>query len=219
MRVVLTDIEGTTTPVSFVKDTLFPYARARLDAWVEANPGDPDVAALVAAHGAEGARARLHGWMDEDAKVTALKAVQGRIWASGYADGSLRAPLYPDVSPALRAWRAAGVTLAVYSSGSVAAQHLLFGHTVEGDLRPLFSRWFDTTVGGKREANSYAAIASALGVPPADALFLSDVEEELDAAGAAGWRTALVARDGQRPSGRHRVVHTFGALGGAADPP
>ncbi len=213
MRALVTDIEGTTTPVTFVKDVLFPYARARLPAYVRSRPDDADVRALVAQTGSEDAAlAQLLAWMDADAKVTALKAIQGTLWAAGYADGSLRAPVYPDVPPALRAWRAAGTTLAVFSSGSVPAQHLLFGHTTEGDLRPLFSGWYDTTVGSKREAAAYHAIAADLRAPAAEVTFLSDVEAELDAAAAAGWVTVLVARDGQAPSGRHRVVASFAEL-------
>lgn len=208
MTVALLDIEGTTAPITFVHEVLFPYARARLPAWVADHPDDPDVAALAAAHGGpDGALRQLLAWMDTDAKVTPLKAVQGRIWAQGYAEGALRATLYPDVVPQLRAWRADGVRLAVYSSGSVAAQQLLYGHTTDGDLRGWFAAWFDTTVGSKREAASYAAIARSLGEAPAAVRFFSDVEAELDAAAAAGLATVLVARDGQAPSGRHPVVH------------
>ncbi len=207
MKVALLDIEGTTIPVTFVHDVLFPYARARLPAHVAEHPDDPDVAALSAAHGGpDGALRQLLAWMDADAKVTSLKALQGRLWARGYADGTLRAALYPDVLPRLRAWRDAGVRLAVFSSGSVPAQQLLYGHTTEGDLRGWFEAWFDTTVGSKREPESYAAIARALAVAPMEVGFFSDVEAELDAAAVAGTTTVLVARDGQVPSGRHAVA-------------
>jgi enolase-phosphatase E1 len=207
VKVALLDIDGTTAPITFVHDVLFPYARARLPAFVAAHPDDPDVAALSAAHGGpDGALRQLLAWMDADAKVTALKAIQGRLWAQGYADGALRATLYPDVVPRLRAWRAAGVRLAVYSSGSVPAQQLLYGHTTDGDLRGWFAAWFDTTVGPKREAASYGAIARSLGEAPAEVSFFSDVEAELDAAAAAGLATVLVARDGQVPSGQHPVT-------------
>lgn len=207
MRVALLDIEGTTLPVAFVRDALFPYARARLPDWVAAHPDDPDVAALSAAHGGlDGALRQLLSWMDADAKVTALKAIQGRLWAQGYATGALRAALYPDVLPALRAWRADGVRLAVFSSGSVPAQRLVYGHTTAGDVRDLFSAWFDTTIGSKRDPAAYRAIAAALGEAPADVRFYSDVEAELDAAADAGMGAVLVARDGQAPSGRHPVI-------------
>ncbi|MCB9686250.1 MAG: acireductone synthase [Alphaproteobacteria bacterium] len=213
IRVVLTDIEGTTTPITFVHRTLFPYARERLTAWVATHPDDPEVASLTAELGsAEAAVAQLLAWSDADVKATALKAIQGRVWAAGYADGTLVAPLYDDVVPKLRAWHAAGLRLAVFSSGSVPAQHLLFGHTSAGDLRPLFSGWFDTTTGPKREAPSYVVIAARLEVAPSEVLFLSDVEAELDAAAEAGMATGLLARDGQVPSGRHPVHADFSSI-------
>jgi enolase-phosphatase E1 len=213
VKVVLTDIEGTTTPITFVKDILFPAARARLPEWVRANPDDAEVRALTAEHdGLEGAITQLLAWSDADAKITALKSIQGRLWAQGYADGSLKAPLYPDVSPKLRAWQAAGVRLAVFSSGSVAAQQMLFGHTTEGDLRGLFSGWFDTTVGGKRDPAAYLAIAHSLGVPASRVRFLSDLEAELDAAAAAGMTTVCIVRDGQRAPRQHAGATSFVGL-------
>ena len=181
VRAVLTDIEGTSSSLSFVHDTLFPYARARLPAYVAEHGGDLD---------------QLLGWMDADAKVTELKNIQGRIWAEGYAAGELTGHVYPDAAEALRRWHAAGCKLAVFSSGSVAAQKLIFGHSVEGNLAPLFSAFFDTMTGPKREALSYVLIADALGVPPAEVLFLSDVAAETDAAKAAGMRALLVDRTG-----------------------
>ncbi len=213
MKVVLTDIEGTTTPIDFVHRVLFPYARERIEAYVRRAPDDPAVAALVAEKGSpEAAIAQLHAWSDADVKATPLKAIQGSIWAEGYADGALRSTIYPDVLPRLRAWRAEGIRLAVFSSGSVPAQRLLFGHTDHGDLVALFDGFFDTTTGPKREAASYRAIAAELGVAPGEVLFLSDVEPELDAAAEAGLRTTLIARDGQVPSGRHPVAGTFAEL-------
>ena len=180
-RAVLTDIEGTTSSIAFVHDTLFPYARARLPAWVAEHGGDLD---------------HLLALMDADAKDTGLKDIQGRIWAEGYAAGDLRGHVYPDAAEALRRWHADGLALAVFSSGSVAAQKLIFGHSDQGDLTPLFSGWFDTTNGPKREARSYVLIADALGVPPADVLFLSDIAPETDAAKAAGMRALLIDREG-----------------------
>ena len=181
IRAILTDIEGTTSSLSFVHDTLFPYARARLPAWVAEHGGD---------------LAQYLAWMDADAKVTELKDVQGRIWAAGYAAGELTGHVYPDAAEALRRWHGEGRTLAVFSSGSVAAQKLIFGHSDQGDLSPLFSGWFDTTTGPKREAMSYVLIADALGVSPVDVLFLSDVAGETDAAKAAGMRALLIDREG-----------------------
>ena len=212
---VLTDIEGTTSAIAFVKETLFPFAEAELDAFLDAHEDDAAVAPILAevrtiAREQE-PRSTLRIWMAEDAKVTPLKALQGQIWRAGYLDGRLKGHLWPDVAPCLRAWAAAGLRLAVYSSGSVEAQRLLFGHSEAGDLTPLFSGFFDTRVGGKREAASYTAIAHALHLPPDEILFLSDVAEELDAAAAAGLQCCQLVRagDGTQPSGRHREAADF----------
>ncbi len=179
-KAILTDIEGTTSSLSFVHDTLFPYARARLPAYVAEHGGD-----LI----------QLLAWMDADAKVTELKDIQGRIWAKGYAAGELTGHVYPDAAEALRRWHDVGLKLAVFSSGSVPAQKQIFGHSDQGDLAPLFSGWFDTTTGPKREAMSYLMIADSLGISPADMLFLSDIAAETDAAKAAGMRAMLIDRE------------------------
>lgn len=208
---IITDIEGTTTPISFVRDTLFPYARARLAAALATEEG-AKIAAEVAhmAHGRPPLETLEH-WMDEDAKVTSLKALQGLIWDAGYADGSLKGALYSDVHPALRRWVQSGLRLYVYSSGSVPAQKALFGHSVDGDLVGLFRGFFDTHVGSKREAESYDRICIGINVPPHETLFLSDVEAELDAAAIAGLRTCQLVRadDGTAASARHVVAHDF----------
>ena len=212
---ILTDIEGTTSAIAFVKETLFPFAASELDAFLDAHGADPAVAAILAevrdAAPGEDPRAALRRWMAEDAKVTPLKTLQGLIWQAGYLDGRLKGHLWPDVAPCLRAWSRAGLRLAVYSSGSVGAQKLLFGHSAAGDLTPLFTGFFDTKVGGKREAGSYATIAAGLHLPPGEVLFLSDVAEELDAAAAAGLRTCQVVRagDGTQPAGRHPEAADF----------
>lgn len=209
-RAIVTDIEGTTSAISFVKDVLFPYADAHLYAYVAAHRAEPAVdaalreaAELAGEPEADDARvlAHLHAWIAEDRKATPLKALQGWIWAEGYASGALRGHVYPDVAPALRAWHAAGIALYVYSSGSIAAQHVLFATSVDGDLTPLFSGYFDTTTGPKRERGSYELIVAAIGAPPDEVLFLSDVEEELDAARAAGLRTARLMRPADTPPG------------------
>ena len=145
----------------------------------------------------------LQGWIDEDRKHTALKALQGMIWADGYRNAAFSAHIYPDAAPALRQWHAAGLPLYVYSSGSVPAQRLFFGHSAAGDLTPLFAGWFDTEVGGKREADSYRHIAGAIGRPAGQILFLSDLVEELDAARDAGLQTVLVDRREDYPQPRH----------------
>ena len=211
MKAIVTDIEGTTTPITFVKDVLFPYATKHLPAWIAAHPDEPALAHL-ATHAASGEDivATALRLIAEDRKVTALKTLQGFVWEAGYASGELIAPLYDDVAPALRAWHAAGVHLAVYSSGSVHAQHLLFGHTSAGDLRPLFAAWFDTTTGAKGDAASYARIADALALPPAEIVFLSDAPAELAAARHAGLQAVGVARDGQRLDAP--AITTFAAL-------
>ncbi|MBR0648191.1 acireductone synthase [Roseomonas terrae] len=206
---VLTDIEGTTSAIAFVKETLFPFAEAELDAFLDAHEEEPEVAAVMAEvreiASQQEPRSTLRMWMAEDAKVTPLKTLQGLIWRAGYLDGRLTSHLYPDVPPCLRAWSKAGLRLAVYSSGSVAAQKLLFGHTGAGDLTPLFAGFFDTKVGGKREAASYATIAAGLYLPATTILFLSDIAEELDAAAAVGLQTCQLVReaDGTQATDRH----------------
>ena len=217
-RAIVTDIEGTTTPISFVKDVLFPYATAHLPAWIAAHRDEPETAAALAdleAHRADGDAdvvATALRLIAEDKKVTPLKTLQGLVWEAGYATGVLISPIYDDVAPALRAWHSAGVRLAVYSSGSVHAQRLLFGHTTAGDLRPLFSAWFDTTTGAKADVMSYTRIAAALALPPSDIAFLSDAPAELDAALRAGMQAIGLARDGTRLDTPAPVVATFAAL-------
>lgn len=196
-RAVLTDIEGTTSSIAFVTDTLFPYARAHMADYVAAH-ADAVAPILADVPGTDTAArlATLLGWMDADAKQTPLKTLQGLIWADGYADGSLTGHVYADAAAALARWKADGIDLYVYSSGSVAAQKLIFGHSCEGDLTPLFSGYFDTHVGAKRDAASYAAIAGRIGLAPGEILFLSDAPAEVDAARAAGMDALLVDREG-----------------------
>lgn len=217
---VLMDIEGTTTSLKFVHETLFPFARQHLRTWLHAHREDAhllrDLEALrdeAAADKAQGRTVRcappehlqgteqleaialrLEELMDADRKSTPLKSIQGRIWAEGYRDGLLHGHLYPDVLPAWQRWRDAGLRLAIYSSGSIAAQKLLFGHTPQGDLLPLLEAHFDTTSGGKKEAASYARIAKALAVAPEGVVFLTDNLQEADAARAAGMQTAVALR-------------------------
>ena len=206
---VLTDIEGTTTPIAFVHRVLFPYARAALPALIHDRGQEPAVASALADVRALAPETdpltQCLAWMDADAKIAPLKTLQGITWQDGYASGALRGELYADVAPALRAWHAAGVRLAVYSSGSAAAQRLIFSHTPDGDLTGLFGSFLDTAIGGKREAASYGRAASLLDVPPARILFLSDVAAELDAAAAAGLATCqlLRPRDATLATPRH----------------
>lgn len=226
-RTILTDIEGTTSGISFVKDVLFPHARRALPGFVAAHGREPEVRRWLDAVATEIGGAcqdavvveTLQGWIDQDRKHTALKALQGLIWADGYRKADFTAHIYPDVPPALRRWHEAGHQLAVYSSGSVAAQKLFFGHSDAGDLTGLFSGWFDTEIGGKREAASYARIVGRLGVPASEVLFLSDVVAELDAARDAGLGTVLLDRREDYPQPRigeaangHRRVEDFSEI-------
>ncbi|HHW4679170.1 MAG TPA: acireductone synthase [Xylella sp.] len=208
---IVTDIEGTTSSISFVKEVLFPYARHALPDFVHKHREHPDVrhwlSQVINETGQEVPEDRLvktlQSWIDEDRKHTALKALQGMIWASGYQKGDFTAHIYPDASERLRAWHTAKVPLYVYSSGSVTAQQLFFSHSDTGDLSGLFSGWFDTEIGGKRERTSYQRIAEHIGFTPAGILFLSDVIEELDAAAHAGMKTVLIDRREDYPTPRH----------------
>jgi enolase-phosphatase E1 len=223
IRAVLTDIEGTTSSLSFVKDVLFPYARAHLAGYVRDHAQDSEVARQLdavrreagdPALSPEAVIDRLIAWIDQDRKITPLKALQGMIWENGYRNGDFQGHIYADAVQALRDWHARGLALYVYSSGSVQAQKLLFAHSGFGDLTPLFDGYFDTTVGGKLDTGSYRAIAASIGVAPAEILFLSDVRAELDAAAAAGCDTVWVARESvPDPQSVHRQVCDFSAIG------
>ncbi len=225
IRWVVVDIEGTLTPTSQVHEVLYDYARPRLGPWIDEHADDPVVREAVAAvraeaqlpagAGTEQVVAVLHGWMDADRKATPLKILQGLIWQRGYARRELTTEYFPDAVPAMRQWRREGLGLAVFSSGSVAAQVASFSHTTEGDLRSLFDQHFDTVnAGPKKEQSSYRAIAARLGDPPAEeVVFLSDVPAELDAASAAGWRTVGLTRPGEpfadADFGVHEAVASF----------
>jgi enolase-phosphatase E1 len=221
VRAVVTDIEGTTSSIDFVHQTLFPYARARLRDFLRAHSGDTAVRACLGEVEAievrtlsiDEAAGILERWIDEDRKLTPLKTLQGLIWAQGYAAGELEGHVYEDTPVALRRWHAQGRKLYVYSSGSVEAQKLIFGHTAHGDLTPLFSGYFDTSVGGKREASSYRAILQQIGYPGREVLFLSDVGEELDAARAAGMQTLQLIRDAKaKPFDAHPQARDFSTV-------
>ena len=218
VRAIVTDIEGTTTDINFVHKVLFPYAYAKLPDFLRENAEAPAVAEQIHAvrdvmqdadASLEAVIATLLHWIDTDQKVTPLKALQGMVWADGYQRGDFTGHLYADVAPALRQWQAEGKALYVYSSGSVQAQKLLFGYSDEGDLTPLFSGYFDTHVGHKREAASYQRILDTIDLPPASVLFLSDVVEELDAAQQAGMQTLQLVREGTQAGTRHPCVTRF----------
>ena len=218
IRAIVTDIEGTTSDIRFVHNVLFPYARERLAAFVHAGADQEPVSGILRDLRGEIARpdastdeliSVLLDFMAEDRKSTALKALQGHIWRDGYLNGDFTGHLYPDVLPALRQWRDQYIDLYVYSSGSVAAQKLLFGYSDEGDITPLFRGYFDTHVGAKRETQSYCTIAEHIGLPPEALLFLSDIRQELDAAREAGWQTMQLIRGEADAESRHRQVSRF----------
>ena len=221
VQAVVTDIEGTTSSISFVKEVLFPYAAAHMASFLREHWDEPavqeQVRALAADTGADVATADhadriLQQWIREDRKATPLKALQGMIWKAGYQSGAYTAHLYPDTAPALQRWHDAGLPLYVYSSGSIAAQKLFFGYSDAGDLTPLFSGYFDTTTGMKQETESYRKIATAIGVPASEIVFLSDIEGELNAAREAGFQTILLDRDGKAPASSHQCVTSFAEI-------
>jgi len=235
---ILLDIEGTTTPISFVYEVLFPFARRHLREHLSARWTEEATREAV-----RGLRAEWSGdvergenpppweqdattepssvatyveWlMDRDRKSQGLKLLQGHIWERGYESGAIESEVFPDVAPAAREWRKAGVEVAIYSSGSVLAQRLLFAHTAEGDLTPLVTAFFDTSVGPKTSPDSYTRIAAKLGHPPDRLVFLSDTVRELEAASQAGYMVLLCVRPGNSPQPSNRpyeVVHGLNDL-------
>jgi enolase-phosphatase E1 len=225
VRGILLDIEGTTTPIAFVYDVLFPFARAHAQEHLDAEAQralklehDSDVAKGLkppswadGADGADGALAYVHWLMDQDRKSTALKSLQGRIWQEGYRSGDLRGEVFPDVPPALQRWHHENLDVRIYSSGSILAQKLIFSTTPQGDLTRFLKGYFDTTTGPKRESSSYSAIVAAFALPPSEVLFISDVVPELDAAAAAGLQTRLAVRPGNpaQPPNSYRAISSF----------
>lgn len=220
IKAILTDIEGTTSAVSFVFDVLFPYAAKHLPDFVRQQAQRADVAQQIdavrqdsAEPGADVERVIeiLLGWIAEDRKATPLKALQGMVWEQGYQAGQLKGHVYPDAVDALKRWHQAGYQLFVYSSGSIQAQKLIFGCSEAGDLTPLFSGYFDTTSGPKREAQSYQHITQAIGCESSQILFLSDIVQELDAAREAGMATCGLVREGGELAG-HLNVDSFSQI-------
>ena len=217
LRAILLDIEGTTTPIAFVHDVLFSYARAHVREFLAANPAAEDIALLREEHANDVGAPPLTSdiaayveWLIKlDRKSTALKSLQGKIWRQGYEDGSLKSQVFADVAPALERWRERGLRISIFSSGSVLAQQLLFAHTEGGDLTPFIDSYFDTTVGKKGEAESYRGIANALGFEPKEILFVSDVVSELHAANEAGMKTLLSIRPGNAPAEQYPSIRSF----------
>lgn len=233
---LLLDIEGTTTPIDFVYNVLFPYARAHVEDYVASHSSEPpvqaDIAGLVeenladrkrgldppllegpANHVSIEAVVAYVGWlMDQDRKSTALKSLQGRIWEEGYRKGELRSKVFEDVPPAFKRWRKQGKAISIYSSGSVLAQKLLFANTEAGDLALFIDRYYDTNFGGKKDSESYRRIAVDMKLESSAVLFVSDVTDELDAAATAGLQTLLCVRPGNHPQPQpilHPIIKTF----------
>lgn len=236
IRGVLLDIEGTTTPIAFVHEVLFSYARMQVKDYLAAHFDSAetraDIAKLREEHAvdlkqnldppalADAPReaeidslvAYIHWLIDRDRKSTGLKSLQGKIWKEGYLDGTLKASLFADVAPALRRWRRAGLKISIFSSGSSLAQQLLFAHTEAGDLTGFIDNYFDTSCGSKTASESYRRIASALDLPAQEILFISDVASELDAARATGMQTRLCIRPGNHPQTSaegHSIAQSF----------
>jgi enolase-phosphatase E1 len=236
IRGILLDIEGTTTPIAFVHEVLFPYARSRVKDYLVENLNSSEVHADVAGFYEEHTRdvelnseppdlpggphdvqiesmvSYVHWLMDRDRKSTALKSLQGKIWKKGYDNGTLKSQVFEDVPPALDRWRSAGLKIGIFSSGSKLAQKLLFAHTEAGDLTGFIDYYFDTTLGPKTRVESYLEIASTLSMPPNEVLFISDATAELDAALSAGMKTLFSDRPGNAPPSpnqRHPVIRNF----------
>jgi enolase-phosphatase E1 len=238
IQAVVVDVEGTTTPASFVYDVLFPFARSELGSYVREHLDASHLRAPLRqlreewsqdlARGAapppwqDGNREQriasitaYAGWlMDRDRKVPALKALQGHIWARGYGNGTLRGDVYPDVQAAFARWQAAGIVIAIFSSGSVLAQQLLFRTSTLGDLTPCIGAFFDTAVGPKTAPDSYRRIAATLQCATGRVLFISDTDQELEAAHAAGCVVLMCSRPGHRtPSAESwAVIGDFGEV-------
>ena len=219
IKAIVTDIEGTTSSLSFVKDTLFPYARRHLPEFVRQYANDETVQTLLQDARAAAGDLKLEvedvirvllAWIDQDRKVTSLKALQGLIWKSGYRHGDFCGHVYLDAVKALKQWQKQGIHLYVYSSGSVQAQQLLFAHTEYGDLSVLFTDYFDTAVGAKQDSTSYQKMTASVAVAANEILFLSDSVAELDAAAIAGWQTLqLIRLNGAQAIGSHQSVDDF----------
>ena len=231
IQVILLDIEGAITPIEFVKQTLFPYAKAHMGDLVAANRAalNEELTQLAAEHSADPAyqesldlaspasiTAYLHFLIDIDYRKSApLKSLEGEVWQAGYETGALRAPVFPDVRPAFERWSNAGMRIAIYSSGSVLAQKLLFRYTDQGDLSPYLSGYFDAKTGPKLASMSYGRISGELKTRPSEILFISDTTEELDAANRCGLNVLLSVRPGNASLAEptnHRAITSFAVV-------
>jgi enolase-phosphatase E1 len=224
-RALLLDIEGTTTPIEFVYQVLFPYARDHAAEYLARHHDSAACRDAVALLRKESGVAQdfspakileyVFSLMDRDKKSPGLKALQGLIWQDGYKSGELRGQVYPDVPPAFERWRARGLDIYIYSSGSVLAQQLLFGSTKAGDLTKVLKGYFDTAVGPKTSPDSYRVISERVHIAPSEMLFISDVVQELDAARASGMCTVLCVRGTDAPSHpeSHPIIRSFDEIG------
>jgi enolase-phosphatase E1 len=219
IRGILLDIEGTTSSISFVYDVMFPYVRNHVASFLNSNWDDESVQDCISQLATDLEKPSVDKWigglpqqeqqaqvvagviglMDADVKATGLKQLQGLIWKDGFHSGEMVAHLYDDVAEAIRSWNNVGVDVRIYSSGSIQAQALFFGHTVAGDLLDQFGGHYDTTTGAKQEAVSYSRIAGEFDCEPGDILFVSDVVGELEAARQAGLQAVLSIRPGNKP--------------------
>lgn len=212
VKYILTDIEGTTSSITFVTQTLFPYFNQRIDSLrelthlPEVQHAFEETKKLAAdldnqqIDSVDEIISKLTEWSLADRKITPLKALQGIIWNEGYKNGALKGHVYADVKPMFQKWNSEGRKIGIFSSGSIAAQKLIFGYSEAGDLTPFFSNYFDTTTGGKRETETYSKISTELNIAPANILFLSDIVEELVAAKVAGFQTIQLVRAGNTPN-------------------
>jgi len=225
VKAILLDIEGTTTPIAFVHDVLFSYARDHVREFLTENSAAEDIALLREEHAGdvgdapplddrmESIAAYVEWLIKLDRKSTALKSLQGTLWRQGYEAGSLQSQVFADVAPAFERWRDRGLKISIFSSGSVLAQQLLFAHTEVGDLTRFIDSYFDTQVGKKGEAESYRKIAEVMGIEPQQILFISDVTAELDAANQAGMKTLFSIRPGNSEQPQlYPSIRTFDSI-------
>lgn len=210
IRAVLTDIEGTTSSIDFVHKVLFPYSRQKLRPFILRNLDNSQLRAAVLEVNSdlEIAIQVLEQWIDQDKKFKQLKDIQGMIWEEGFKAAEFQGHIYEDAYEVLKLWAENGVPLYIYSSGSVQAQKLLFGYTKYGDLNSFFDGNFDTSIGPKKDPNSYLRISETIGIPPQKTLFLSDNIQELEAAEEAGFSVVLVSRDNPSDSGSEFIEIT-----------
>lgn len=215
---IVTDIEGTTSSLSFVKDILFPYARKHMEEFIFQQQENIEVKTLLEQVqkitekdlSTEEIINQLHEWIDQDKKVTPLKALQGLLWEKGYRDSDFKGHVYQDAYDQLKQWHKNGIKLYVYSSGSIYAQKLLFSYSDFGDMTTLFEGYYDTAIGHKQEKQSYQNIISDIKQPAEQILFLSDIEQELNAAHEAGMKTQWLVRDAEtKTSAQHPQVKNF----------